>query len=125
MEWPATSPWSRIAPWQPGFGQPANNRGTALRSSLSYYSCMSVRAVAALIALAIPAFAASYRFGSVWDGERVQTNVCITTAADRIESVGACPVSAIDLSRYTAIPGIIDVHTHLTYVQENPASQAG
>jgi imidazolonepropionase-like amidohydrolase len=29
------------------------------------------------------------------------------------------------LSRYTAIPGMIDVHTHLTYVQQNPVTQAG
>jgi len=29
------------------------------------------------------------------------------------------------MSRFTAIPGMIDVHTHLTYVQENPVSQSG
>src|SRR5205823_6338206 len=31
----------------------------------------------------------------------------------------------VDMLRYTAIPGMIDVHTHLTYVHENPVSQAG
>ncbi len=29
------------------------------------------------------------------------------------------------MSRYTAIPGLIDVHTHLTYVHQNPVTQSG
>ncbi len=79
----------------------------------------------ATFVLAIPAHGASYRFGTVWDGDKVQKNVCVNTKADKIESVGACPASAVDMSRYTAIPGMIDVHTHMTYVQQNPVSQAG
>jgi imidazolonepropionase-like amidohydrolase len=87
---------------------------------------MSVRSLAALMLLPVaPAFAASYRFGTVWDGDQVQKNVCLNTQGDKIQSVGACPAGAIDMSRYTAIPGMIDVHTHLTYVQENPVSLAG
>ena len=83
---------------------------------------MLARPLAALALLAVPATAASYRFRAVWDGERTRENVCVTTRGDRIESVGDCPADAIDLSRYTAIPGMIDAHTHLTYVKPNPVS---
>ena len=31
----------------------------------------------------------------------------------------------MDLSRYTAIPGLIDVHTHMTYILENKVSRPG
>lgn len=75
--------------------------------------------------VAAPLFAASYRFGAVWDGEKTQKNVCVNTKGDKIESIGACPADAVDLSRLTAIPGMIDVHTHMTYVFRNPVSQAG
>jgi len=78
-----------------------------------------------IVLIAVPAFAASYRFGSVWDGGKVLKDACVTVEVDKIKSVGACPDGAVDLSRYTAIPGMIDVHTHLTYVQENPVSQSG
>src|SRR5262244_4131708 len=68
----------------------------------------------------------TFRFGRVWDGERMLTNAVIVVEKDRIVSVGAGPAEAADLSRYTALPGLIDVHTHLTYVRENPAiSQSG
>jgi imidazolonepropionase-like amidohydrolase len=86
---------------------------------------MSIRALIVIVLLVTPVFAATYRFGAVWDGDKVQKNVCVTTLGDKIESVGACSAGAIDMSRYTAIPGMIDVHTHMTYVQENPVSQAG
>jgi imidazolonepropionase-like amidohydrolase len=86
---------------------------------------MSLRTLVAIVLLVTPVFAATYRFGAVWDGDKVQKNVCVTTLGDKIESVGACPAGAIDMSRYTAIPGMIDVHTHMTYLQENPVSQAG
>jgi len=87
--------------------------------------CIWIRAAATLLLFVIPAFGASYRFGAVWDGDKVQKNVCVTTKGDKVDSVGACPEGAVDISRYTAIPGMIDVHTHLTYLQQNPVSQAG
>jgi imidazolonepropionase-like amidohydrolase len=86
---------------------------------------MFIRAVAALVLVVSPAVAASYRSAEVWDGDKVQKNVCVNIQGDKIQSVGACPPGAIDMSRYTAIPGMIDVHTHMTYVYENPVSQAG
>src|SRR5262245_36385245 len=50
---------------------------------------------------------------------RVLTNVVIVVDNDRILSVGtaAPPAGAeiVDLGRYTLVPGMIDVHTHMTY----------
>jgi imidazolonepropionase-like amidohydrolase len=69
--------------------------------------------------------AGNYRFGAVWDGAKLWKDACITVEGERITAVGACSGASVDLTRYTAIPGMIDVHTHMTYVQENPVSQAG
>jgi len=62
------------------------------------------------------------RFGSLVDGTgRVLRDAVVVTNADSIVSVGtgaaAVPRGArvIDLRRYTGIPGMIDVHTHITY----------
>lgn len=71
-------------------------------------------------------YAQAYRFGRVWDGEKVLTNAVIVVEKDRIKSVGASAGDAIDMTRYTALPGLIDVHTHLTYVLDtNRIAQAG
>jgi imidazolonepropionase-like amidohydrolase len=69
--------------------------------------------------------AASYHFGALWDGTRVWKDACVTVEGERITAVGACASSAIDLTRFTAIPGLIDVHTHMTYVLNNRVSRAG
>ncbi|MCU1232697.1 MAG: amidohydrolase family protein [Candidatus Solibacter sp.] len=69
--------------------------------------------------------AASYHFGAVWDGAKVWKDACVSIEGERVVSVGACGAGAIDLTRYTAIPGMIDVHTHMTYVLENRVAQAG
>jgi imidazolonepropionase-like amidohydrolase len=72
------------------------------------------------------ASAQSYRFGRVWDGEKLLTNATIVVEKDRIKTVGAAPGDAIDMSRYTALPGLIDVHTHMTYVLDmSKIAQAG
>jgi imidazolonepropionase-like amidohydrolase len=84
-----------------------------------------MRSILLTALLAAPCFGASYRFAAVWDGHRTQKNACVTVANGKIESVGACPADAVDLSKYTALPGFIDVHTHMTYVQRNPVSQSG
>ena len=57
------------------------------------------------------------RFGHLWDGTRLLDNALVTIDGDTITSVeaGGTTPGAIDMSRYTAIPGLIDLHTHITY----------
>jgi imidazolonepropionase-like amidohydrolase len=58
-------------------------------------------------------------FGHLWDGTRLLDDVAVTIEGDRIASVTdrqkRVPAGAVDLRRYTAIPGLIDLHTHITY----------
>jgi len=68
------------------------------------------------------------RFGKLWDGKgKLWTNAIVVVEGDRIRNVtteaSAIPAGAemIDLSRYTGLPGLIDVHTHITmYTDETP-----
>src|SRR5712672_808529 len=68
------------------------------------------------------------RFGRLWDGKgRVWTNAIVIVEGDRIRNVttdaSTIPPGAevIDLSKYTGLPGLIDVHTHMTiYTDETP-----
>src|SRR5689334_11704554 len=61
------------------------------------------------------------RFGKLWDGTKVITNAVVTVRDNRIIAVGsgdaAVPVDGevIDLRKYTGLPGLIDLHTHITY----------
>jgi imidazolonepropionase-like amidohydrolase len=60
------------------------------------------------------------RFGQVWDGERLLRDATVVVSGGRITAVGAqvsVPKEAaeLDLRRYTALPGLIDLHTHVTY----------
>ena len=61
------------------------------------------------------------RFREVWDGERAIPNASVLIRGQRIAAVGtdiAVPAGARDvhLRRLTALPGLIDLHTHVTYV---------
>ncbi len=82
---------------------------------------------ALLTAIAGLGNAQSYRFARAWDGEKMIPNAVVTVERDRIKSISSSgPANAIDMSRYTAIPGMIDVHTHMTYVFDmSRISQAG
>ena len=81
--------------------------------------------MAAAIAIAgwqtAPAAPVAIRFGHLWDGSRMLNDATVVVEGDRIAAVGtgtgAIPkgASTIDLRRYTAIPGLIDLHTHVTY----------
>jgi imidazolonepropionase-like amidohydrolase len=84
------------------------------------------RALVAIVLLflgALPADAQTraIRFGKLWDGERTVADAVVVVEGDRIVSVGsgagAVPSGAevVDLRRYTGLPGLIDLHTHITY----------
>src|SRR5713101_3791088 len=68
------------------------------------------------------------RFGKLWDAKgKVWTNAIVIVEGDRIKNVttdaALIPAGAetIDLSKYTGLPGLIDVHTHMTiYTDETP-----
>src|SRR5262245_55570986 len=80
----------------------------------------------ALLAIAIAAAPAAaqttaIRFGKLWDGSKTIADAVVVVDGDRITAVGsgnnAVPQGAqvIDLRKYTGIPGLIDLHTHITY----------
>ena len=68
------------------------------------------------------------RFGKLWDGHaKVWTGAIVIVEGEKIRAVttdaSAIPQGAevIDLSNYTGLPGLIDVHTHMTmYTDEKP-----
>ncbi len=62
------------------------------------------------------------RFGKLIDGTgKVWTNAIVIVKGDRIQSVGEAGASipsdaqVIDMSAFTGMPGLIDIHTHMTY----------
>ena len=59
------------------------------------------------------------QFGHLWDGSKLLDNVTVTVEDGKIASIepgrASLPAGAIDMRRYTAIPGLIDLHTHITY----------
>jgi imidazolonepropionase-like amidohydrolase len=68
-----------------------------------------------------PAETTVVRFGRLWDGTQLLTAATVFVVGDRITRVemGRADVPrgavVIDLQRYTGLPGLIDVHTHMTY----------
>ncbi|HLZ12764.1 MAG TPA: amidohydrolase family protein, partial [Candidatus Acidoferrum sp.] len=70
------------------------------------------------------------KFGKLWDGKgKVWTNAIVIVEGERIREVTTdakkIPAGAqiVDLSKYFGLPGLIDVHTHLTqYTDETPGT---
>jgi imidazolonepropionase-like amidohydrolase len=68
------------------------------------------------------------KFGKLWDAHgKLWTNAIVLVAGDKIAAVTTDPAAIppqtpmIDLSSYTGLPGLIDVHTHMTmYTDETP-----
>jgi imidazolonepropionase-like amidohydrolase len=75
--------------------------------------------VALVAAAAQPQSRTLLRFGHAWDGTRLLDDVLMTVEGDRIAAIEAgrtdMPSGAVDMRRCTAIPGLIDLHTHITY----------
>lgn len=85
---------------------------------------MSRTAALVLLSLAVcrnsAAAPTAVKFGKLWDGHNIIVKAVVIVDGDKIRSVasrGAIPAGAkiIDLSHYTGIPGLIDMHTHVTY----------
>jgi len=77
-----------------------------------------------LVVTALPSAAAgpvAVRFGRLWDGTRTIADAVVIIEDNRIVRVASggrdLPKDAtlIDLRRFTGIPGLIDLHTHMTY----------
>jgi imidazolonepropionase-like amidohydrolase len=80
--------------------------------------------LAVLAALAVASSAQSanettaIRFGKLWDGRNTIGGTVVVVERDRIvrlDSKVPAGATVIDLRRYTAIPGLVDLHTHITY----------
>jgi len=88
------------------------------RRVLAHLSCC---ACALLWAAPLAGQTTAVRFGRLWDGGRVLGDAVVVIQHGRIVGVDrgdvAIPPGArvIDLRQYTGLPGLIDLHTHLTY----------
>ena len=68
------------------------------------------------------------RFGKLWDAKgKLWANAIVVVEGERIKTVTSEPAAippgaeVIDLSKYTGLPGLIDVHTHMTmFTDETP-----
>jgi imidazolonepropionase-like amidohydrolase len=97
------------------------------------------RTILTIFVLLLPAFCAgqspapakslkAVKFGKLWDAHgKLWTNAIVLIEDDKIKSVTTNPsdipphAQIIDLSRFTGLPGLIDVHTHMTfYTDETP-----
>jgi imidazolonepropionase-like amidohydrolase len=77
-----------------------------------------------------PAAVRAVKFGKLWDAKgKLWSNAIVIVEGERIKTVttdaAAIPSGAevLDLSKYTGLPGMIDVHTHMTiYTDETPGT---
>lgn len=88
-------------------------------------SPLRILCAAALLVALFPSAASAQtrviRFGKLWDGTKVIDNAVVTITDDRITAVASgdakipAGIELLDLRKYTALPGLIDLHTHITY----------
>src|SRR5881394_150571 len=88
---------------------------TRIGSALAFLS-----AVSAMAPTQSPAGTTVLRFGHLWDGARIVDDAAVIIDAGTITAVGtglSTPPGAaeVDLRSFTALPGLIDLHTHVTY----------
>jgi imidazolonepropionase-like amidohydrolase len=92
---------------------------------------LSFAILPAIAAAQTPAPAKSVKavkFGKLWDARgKLWANAIVLIEGDKIKSVTTNPADipphtqVIDLSKFTGLPGLIDVHTHMTqYTDETP-----
>ena len=92
---------------------------TVVRNRLFEFAAATIMLLA--FACAAEAQSRAVRFGKLWDGTKLINDAVVVVDGDRIVSVGtgnaAVPAGAqvIDLRKYSGIPGLIDLHTHITY----------
>jgi imidazolonepropionase-like amidohydrolase len=70
------------------------------------------------------------KFGKLWDARgKLWTNAIVLIEDDKIKSVTTNPSDIpphsqiIDLSKFTGLPGLIDVHTHMTQYTDETSGQ--
>ncbi|MGE3274641.1 MAG: amidohydrolase family protein [Vicinamibacterales bacterium] len=67
------------------------------------------------------------RFKAIWDGQAVVPGAVVLVDGNRItrilrgDEAPPANVEIVDLSRFTGLPGLIDVHTHITYYWDRAA----
>lgn len=91
----------------------ARSRGRVVRRALQLTALLSITTMPA------GAQRVAVTARRVFDGEKLLTNATVVIDGGRITSVGALPASfrgaRYDLGDATLMPGLIDVHTHLTW----------
>src|ERR1700751_432402 len=68
------------------------------------------------------------KFGKLWDGKgKVWTNAIVIVDGERVREVTTVAqrvpdgAEVVDLTKYYGLPGLIDVHTHMTMYTEETA----
>ncbi len=91
----------------------ARSRGRVIRRALQLTALLSVTTIPA------GAQRVAVTARRVFDGTKLLTNATVVIDGGRITSIGALPASfrgaRYDLGDATLMPGLIDVHTHLTW----------
>ena len=104
-----------------------------MRKTLAALVCLCAFAVCAPLAHAAPANVKAIRFGKLVDGKgKVWKDAIVIVQGGRVTDVttdaARIPAGAevIDLHQYTGIPGLIDMHTHMTsYWDQVPGTRPG